>query len=75
MNAPALTDCIAARTLAGVDGDAAAFARREPFRHLVIGDFATADHAAAPLAAFPHAGGRGRRRPLVNRLRRRRGRS
>ena len=53
MNAPALTDCIDARTLAGVGRHAAAFAQREPFRHVVIDDFLAPDYAAALLAAFP----------------------
>ena len=53
MNAPALVDCISARTLADVERHAAAFARREPFRHVVIDDFLAPDYATALLAAFP----------------------
>ena len=36
-----------------VDEHARAFAQREPFRHVVIDDFFTADSAAALLAQFP----------------------
>jgi hypothetical protein len=50
---PTLATCISARTLADAERHAAAFARREPFRHVVIDDFLTADYAAALLAAFP----------------------
>jgi Rps23 Pro-64 3,4-dihydroxylase Tpa1-like proline 4-hydroxylase len=53
MNAPTLTDCIDARTLADVDRHAAAFARREPFRHVVIDDFLAPAYADALLASFP----------------------
>lgn len=53
MNAPALTACIDTRTLAEADRHAAAFARREPFRHVVIDDFLAPDYAAALLALFP----------------------
>jgi hypothetical protein len=53
MNAPALADCIAPRTLADTERHAAAFARREPFRHVVIDNFLAPDYAAALLAAFP----------------------
>lgn len=53
MDAPALADCIAPRTLADTERHAAAFARREPFRHVVIDDFLRPDYAAALLAAFP----------------------
>jgi len=50
---PSLADCIDARVLADVDRHAAAFARREPFRHVVIDDFLDANYAAALLADFP----------------------
>jgi len=53
MNAPNLADCIAPRTLADLDRHAAAFARREPFRHVVIDGFLAPDYAAALLASFP----------------------
>lgn len=53
MSAPPLDDCIDARVVAGADRHAAAFARREPFRHVVIDDFLAADYAAALLAQFP----------------------
>jgi len=48
-----LAACIDPRTLAAVDRHAAAFARRDPFRHVVIDDFLVPDHAAALLAQFP----------------------
>lgn len=38
---------------AGIDECARAFARREPFRHVVIDDFFEADYAAQLLADFP----------------------
>jgi Rps23 Pro-64 3,4-dihydroxylase Tpa1-like proline 4-hydroxylase len=41
------------RVRADLDRHAAAFARRDPFRHVVIDDFLQADYAAALLAAFP----------------------
>ncbi|NCT67523.1 MAG: 2OG-Fe(II) oxygenase [Rhodanobacteraceae bacterium] len=41
------------RVLADADRHAAAFARREPFRHVVIDDFFAADYAAQLLADFP----------------------
>jgi hypothetical protein len=53
MNAPALTDCIAAGTLADVGRHAAAFARRDPFRHVVIDDFLEPDYATSLLTSFP----------------------
>ena len=53
MNAPCLADCIAPRTLGDVDRHAAAFARRDPFRHVVIDGFFAPDYAAALLASFP----------------------
>lgn len=49
----ALDSVIDARVLADVDRHAAAFARREPFRHLVIDDFLDARFAADLLAGFP----------------------
>ena len=48
-----LTDCLDPRTLAAADHHATAFARREPFRHVVIDDFLAADYAADLLARFP----------------------
>ncbi|WP_395683437.1 2OG-Fe(II) oxygenase [Dokdonella sp.] len=53
MNAPNLVDFVAPGTLADVERHAAAFAKREPFRHVVIDDFLAPDYAAALLAAFP----------------------
>jgi hypothetical protein len=53
MNAPVLDDFIAPRTLADVERHAAAFARREPFRHVVIDGFLAPGYAAELLAAFP----------------------
>ena len=53
MKPPALTDCIDAGVVADADRHAAAFARRDPFRHIVIDDFLTADYAAQLLAEFP----------------------
>jgi hypothetical protein len=53
MTAPTLAPYIDARVLAEADRHAAAFARRDPFRHVVIDDFLCADYAAALLAAFP----------------------
>jgi Rps23 Pro-64 3,4-dihydroxylase Tpa1-like proline 4-hydroxylase len=53
MDPSALARCIDARVLAATDAHAAAFARREPFRHVVIDDFLSADYAAQLLAAFP----------------------
>jgi hypothetical protein len=44
---------IDARVVAAADRHAAAFARREPFRHVVIDGFLDADYAAALLAQFP----------------------
>jgi hypothetical protein len=41
------------RVLADADRHAAAFARREPFRHVVIDDFFAADYAERLLADFP----------------------
>lgn len=48
-----LTACLDPHTLAAVDRHAAAFARREPFRHVVIDDFLAAGYAADLLAQFP----------------------
>ena len=53
MKPPALADCIDARVIAGADRLAAAFARRDPFRHVVIDDFLASGYAAALLARFP----------------------
>lgn len=53
MNAPVLDDCIAPRTLADVERHASAFARREPFRHVVIDGFLAPGYASALLATFP----------------------
>jgi hypothetical protein len=53
MSAPALSRYLNGRVLDEVDRHAAAFARREPFRHVVIDDFLAADYAAALLADFP----------------------
>jgi hypothetical protein len=53
MESPALTDCIDARVIAGAERHAAAFARREPFRHVVIDDFLAPAFAARLLDAFP----------------------
>ncbi len=48
-----LARCIDRHALAAVDHHAAAFARRDPFRHVVIDDFLAPDYAAALLAQFP----------------------
>jgi hypothetical protein len=48
-----LANHVDARVLADLDRHAAAFARREPFRHVVIDDFLEADYAARLLAHFP----------------------
>lgn len=53
MNAPDLANFIDRRALADTDRHAAAFARCEPFRHVVIADFLDADYAANLLAGFP----------------------
>ncbi len=53
MSTPALTDFLDARVVADADRHAVAFARREPFRHVVIDDFLAADVAATLLADFP----------------------
>jgi hypothetical protein len=53
MTAPALSSVLNERVLADADRHAAAFARRDPFRHVVIDDFLAADYAAALLAHFP----------------------
>ncbi len=53
MSTITLDDCINARVTVDADRHAAAFARREPFRHVVIDDFLAADYAAALLANFP----------------------
>ena len=53
MDPSALARCIDARVLAATDAHAAAFARRDPFRHVVIDDFLAAGYAAQLLAAFP----------------------
>ena len=53
MPAPALLHRIDARVVADADRHATAFARRDPFRHVVIDDFLDADYAAALLARFP----------------------
>jgi hypothetical protein len=44
---------ISAHVLAQADACAERFARREPFRHVVIDDFFAADYAAELLASFP----------------------
>jgi hypothetical protein len=53
MKPPALADCIDARVLADPDRHAAGFARRDPFRHVVIDGFLAADLADQLLAGFP----------------------
>lgn len=53
MNAADLARFVDPHVLAGVDRHAAAFARREPFRHVVIDDFLEAGYAARLLADFP----------------------
>ena len=53
MIAPTLAACIDPRVLADADAHAAAFARRDPFRHVVIDGFFTPDYAASLLAQFP----------------------
>lgn len=53
MENPALDAFIASAVLAGTERFAAAFARREPFRHVVIDDFFVPDYAAELLARFP----------------------
>jgi Rps23 Pro-64 3,4-dihydroxylase Tpa1-like proline 4-hydroxylase len=53
MPEPALLHRIDARVVGDADRLAAAFARRDPFRHVVIDDFLDADYAAALLARFP----------------------
>lgn len=44
---------IDARVIADAERHAAAFARRDPFRHVVIENFFTPDYAASLLAQFP----------------------
>jgi hypothetical protein len=44
---------VAPHVVADADRYAAAFAKREPFRHVVIEDFFAADYAAELLATFP----------------------
>jgi len=53
MTSADLSRCIAPSVLARTDALAAAFARREPFRHLVIDDFLDAGFAARLLEQFP----------------------
>ena len=53
MRPPDLSTFLDSRVLAEADRHAAAFARREPFRHLVIDDFLAADYAARLLTDFP----------------------
>ncbi|HEY6940400.1 2OG-Fe(II) oxygenase [Dokdonella sp.] len=53
MPASPLTQRIDARVVADADRHAAAFARRDPFRHVVIDGFLDAAYAAALLAQFP----------------------
>ncbi len=53
MNPTPLEQLLDPRVIAGSERHAAAFARREPFRHVVIEDFFTGDYAAALLAQFP----------------------
>lgn len=53
MKTPDLASFVDPRVLAGLDRHAAAFARREPFRHVVIDDFLDAGYAARLLADFP----------------------
>jgi hypothetical protein len=53
MKSPAFDQCIDAGVIAGVEHHATAFAQRNPFRHVVIDGFFTADYAASLLAQFP----------------------
>jgi len=53
MTADDLSRCINPSVLARTDALAAAFARREPFRHVVIDDFLDAAFAARLLEQFP----------------------
>ncbi len=53
MSAPDLTQFVAPSVLANVDRHEAAFARQEPFRHVVIDDFLAPGYAASLLADFP----------------------
>lgn len=53
MKLPLLADCIDARVLAEAERHAAAFARRDPFRHLVIDGFLADGFAGQLLAGFP----------------------
>lgn len=53
MKTPDLASFVAPGVLADLDRHAAAFARREPFRHVVIDDFLDAGYAARLLADFP----------------------
>ncbi len=48
-----LADCLDARVVAGVQQHADTFARRDPFRHVVIDDFLAPALAASLLDAFP----------------------
>ena len=53
MKSPALDRCIDDRVIAAAQDHAAAFAQRDPFRHVVIEDFFTPGYAASLLAQFP----------------------
>lgn len=53
MNSTPLEHLVDPRVITGVERHAAAFARRDPFRHVVIEDFFTGDYATALLAQFP----------------------
>jgi Rps23 Pro-64 3,4-dihydroxylase Tpa1-like proline 4-hydroxylase len=53
MKSPALDPCIDTRVIADAEHHAAAFARRDPFRHVVIENFFAPDYAASLLAQFP----------------------
>lgn len=53
MSAPDLIRFIATPVLTNAGHHASAFARREPFRHVVIDDFLAPDYAAQLLADFP----------------------
>ncbi|HEX7770259.1 MAG TPA: 2OG-Fe(II) oxygenase, partial [Dokdonella sp.] len=53
MKSPALDRCIDDRVIADAERHAAAFAQRDPFRHVVIDGFFTPDYADSLLAQFP----------------------